>query len=156
MPSGTVRTFLFTGRPEYGFARDAFQNSMIFYRCSRGILLQLYSMINVYSSYLFTYTGTTSIQTEASNLCFYSAAGSVGPHILKIQYDRVLRELQATGYDFAALRHEQQRLQKDRYEATLVRLLESLIMIFLACYTIYRPHVSYLFFFHLSLVIHDL
>ena len=37
-----------------------------------------------------------------------------------------------------------------------VRLLESLIMIFLACYTIYRPHVSYLFLFHLSLVIHDL
>ena len=37
-----------------------------------------------------------------------------------------------------------------------VRLLESLITIFLACYTIYRPHASYLFLFHLSLVIHDL
>ena len=33
-----------------------------------------------------------------------------------------------------------------------VRLLESLTMIFLACYTIYWPHVSYLFLFHLSLV----
>ena len=122
MPSGTVRTFLFTGWPEYGFARDVFQNSMIFYMCSRGILLQLYSMINVPSSdfrsgYLCIYPRTISLETEAFNFCFHSPARSVGPCILKIQYDRVLRK-----DDFAAwssLYHEQQRLRKDRYEATL-------------------------------------